>query len=187
MNPGDPLSKIIFDNTSGSSAILSQFISHITTRASEEDWENRTKKALEFGLSELKQFQVVNHFIASLQESFPGFNSLTDLNTWVLEYEKEWASLPDKWTQILMELHTDPVLKISTHSQSESLKAVFHKLFKSRYKLKIFQTQSAPANEGELRSTADSSAGCAQQARPLSGLFQPSPCGVGFMACRIRQ
>ncbi len=33
------------------------------------------------------------------------------------------------------------------------------------------RTEEIPANEGELWSTTDSSAGCAQQARPLSGLF----------------
>jgi translation initiation factor 2B subunit (eIF-2B alpha/beta/delta family) len=151
MNPGDPLSKILFDNTSGSSAILSRFISFLTNDSTEDDWKKRAEKVIEFGSSELNQFQVVKHFLESLKFHFPQFKSLSDLHSWIQEYENEWASLPEKWTNTLTEMLQGTDFKISTHSQSESLKAVFYKLSKSKFKLKIFQSQSGPVNEGKLQ------------------------------------
>jgi translation initiation factor 2B subunit (eIF-2B alpha/beta/delta family) len=151
MKANDPLSKVFFDNTSGSSAILSQLMAFIINQANDEDWEEKTIQTIEFGIRDLIHFEVVRHFLESLNMELQTFQSSKDLISWVKNYEKEWSSITDKWVEVLLGILKDEKLTISTHSQSESLKSVFHQLFKSHLQIKIFQTQSGPANEGELQ------------------------------------
>lgn len=151
MKANDPLSKVFFDNTSGSSAILDQLISIINKHAKEDDWKEHTLRTTEFGIKELVHFEVVKHFLVSLKEQLPTVQSSKELVLWLKNYEKEWSLITDKWVEVLLGIIKDEKVIISTHSQSESLKSVFYQLFKSHLHIKIFQTQSGPANEGELQ------------------------------------
>jgi translation initiation factor 2B subunit (eIF-2B alpha/beta/delta family) len=153
MDTSNPLSKLLFDNTSGSSAILEQLTSFITKNEGngEQDWKVRTREILDFGFKELKQFQVVFHFLQALDNELTSLESEKALFDWIYEYEKEWSSLPEKWADSIQNLIPDTNAIISTHSQSESLKKVLRLLSKSGYELKILQAQSSPANEGELQ------------------------------------
>ena len=151
MDANDPLSKVFFDNTSGSSAILTQLMAFIINQAKDEDWEEKTIQTIEFGIRELIHFEVVKHFLESLKNDLPTFESSKDLILWVNKYETHWSSITDKWLEVLLGILTGNNITISTHSQSESLKSVFYELSKTNLHLKIFQTQSGPANEGELQ------------------------------------
>ena len=93
MDANDPLSKVFFDNTSGSSAILTQLIAFIINQAKDEDWEEKTIQTIEFGTRELIHFEVVRHFLESLNMELQTFQSSKDLVLWVKEYETKWSSI----------------------------------------------------------------------------------------------
>lgn len=151
MNLGTPLSKILYDNTSGSSAILNQLASYLTDPDNESTWKQCAEDAIKFGLKELFSFQIVTHFLTSLEKELPAINSARELTDWVSKYESQWSILSAKWLSILTEIFTQKEIAISTHSQSESMKSVLYDLSKSGKKVKVIQSQSSPANEGELQ------------------------------------
>ena len=130
---------------------MTQLTAYLKDEESELDWMARIHKAIDFGAEELQQFQIIQHFLNSLKANLAKVNSFKDLETWVINYDKEWASVSDNWTETLKGVLDNTSVTISTHSQSESLKKAFHKLAQSGYELKILQTQSSPVNEGELQ------------------------------------
>ena len=153
MDTGNPLSKLLFDNTSGSSALLDQLTGYLINdkEIDSNGWKQRATNAIDFGKKELQQFQIVQHFLESLETEFPQIKKEKDLKDWVESYLRKWASVPEQWVHTLRKILSEDNYVISTHSQSESLKAAFLLLSKEDVKMTIYQTQSSPANEGELQ------------------------------------
>ena len=117
MNANEPLNKVFFDNTSGSSAILTQVIAFIKDQAKEDEWVNKTAKTIEFGIRELKHFEVVRHFLESLKKDLRTFQSSKELIVWVNKYETHWSSIPDKWLEVLLGIIEGNKIVISSSSR----------------------------------------------------------------------
>ncbi len=137
------------DHTSGSTSLLFQFQDALIEKLSvnSDNWKVDLSQELSNASAHWKQFLVIQHFISELAPGIDSANSQGNIKTWIENYRNSWENQEEKWVATLSMIAGN-VDKITTHSNSNSVKQTLRSWKNSGEKFKIYQTLSGPVNEG---------------------------------------
>ena len=144
---------IIDDKKSGSGAILKKTIRAVIQWIDKEkpDKEQFIRQIVSF-YYQIPYFAVIFHFINQVLLIAEEANFSHDkILQFIQKYQQKWKNIHNDIYDSLIK-HANPHKKtILLHSNSSTISAVFAKLAKDKIKPVIYQTLSAPGNEGRIQ------------------------------------
>ncbi len=152
---------IINDNTSGSAEIVKKTITLLESIANSQSVPdlNILKEQLQILIEKNPQFLVLHHFVDRFNSELPGNTndnssrkdlSMT-LSDFLNKYRKRWDNYGENLAKNILDKIELNKKTILLHSNSHTVFTLFEALKHRQLDITLFQTSSAPVNEGKLQ------------------------------------